>query len=171
MKQSCIGFIYKDFNNILIIYNNKLKKWTFPGGKVEPGERFKDCVIREVYEEVGIKVGSYVGEETIIPIRGIKECGMDFDSHVFDIKVHALKLKLARIMEPDKSSGIRIDSIYSILSLPDLNPPSSNILRKYIKQIMNVSIAFMLGLGKAELPPIKRFISNEVNFGALKLFD
>lgn len=36
---------------------------------------------------------------------------------------------------------------------------------------MNVSIAFMLGLGKAELPQLKRFISNEVNFGALKLFD
>ncbi len=30
--------------------------WEFPGGKQEPGESLDACVLREVYEELGVKV-------------------------------------------------------------------------------------------------------------------
>ena len=31
-------------------------KWEFPGGKIEPAESEEDCIIREIKEELNIKI-------------------------------------------------------------------------------------------------------------------
>jgi 8-oxo-dGTP diphosphatase len=37
--------------------------WEFPGGKIEPGETIQECIQREIYEELAIKIE--VGEHLI----------------------------------------------------------------------------------------------------------
>jgi 8-oxo-dGTP diphosphatase len=32
-------------------------KWEFPGGKIEPNESEKDCIKREIKEELDIEIG------------------------------------------------------------------------------------------------------------------
>ena len=49
----------------------------FPGGKKEPNESIKDCVIRETFEETGIKI------ENPIEVGYIEFHTMNFYVHVF----------------------------------------------------------------------------------------
>lgn len=49
----------------------------FPGGKKEPNESIKDCVIRETFEETGIKI------ENPVEVGYIEFPTMNFYVHVF----------------------------------------------------------------------------------------
>jgi 8-oxo-dGTP pyrophosphatase MutT (NUDIX family) len=40
---------------VLIVHRPGYDDWTFPKGKVEPGESDEDCAIREVEEETGLR--------------------------------------------------------------------------------------------------------------------
>lgn len=50
-------------------------KWELPGGKVDQGESFDQALIREVYEEIGVKIALDhvvgVGEQNLPLIRAI----------------------------------------------------------------------------------------------------
>ncbi|MGX7108986.1 NUDIX hydrolase [Facklamia miroungae] len=51
---------------LLLLHRNKRKddihegKWVSVGGKFEPGESPKECAIREIYEETGLKAKSLI---------------------------------------------------------------------------------------------------------------
>jgi len=47
------GIVHNDKDEILAIYRRE--NWDFPKGKLEEGEKKKDCAIREVKEECGLK--------------------------------------------------------------------------------------------------------------------
>jgi 8-oxo-dGTP diphosphatase len=67
LKQVGVGIIW-DQHKLLI--DRRLPTgtlpgvWEFPGGKLEPGESAQDCIVREIFEELGLKVT--VGEELMI---------------------------------------------------------------------------------------------------------
>jgi len=51
--------IYDESGRILLLKRSMMSrnypgKWEFPGGKVDPGERFDDAVLREVREETSL---------------------------------------------------------------------------------------------------------------------
>ncbi len=63
-------------------------KWCLPGGKLEKGETYKEGVIREVYEEVGIELTPSLTEE-----HGklyIQRHDSEFIMHLFSFSFEAL---------------------------------------------------------------------------------
>jgi ADP-ribose pyrophosphatase YjhB (NUDIX family) len=49
------AFVEKE-NKFLLVYDPKFKFWRVPGGRVEFKEKVEDCLVREMEEELGIKL-------------------------------------------------------------------------------------------------------------------
>ena len=61
-----VGAVVRHEGQLLLIRRAKppqAGRWSLPGGRVEPGERLRDAVAREVFEETGltVDVGDQVG--------------------------------------------------------------------------------------------------------------
>jgi len=48
---------------VVVVHRPGREDWSYPKGKVEPGETFEDCALREVLEETGMRcrLGRFVG--------------------------------------------------------------------------------------------------------------
>lgn len=55
-RMSSAAVILEDGDRVLIVKANYKSHWTFPGGAVDAGETPKQAAIREVEEEVGLKL-------------------------------------------------------------------------------------------------------------------
>lgn len=52
----CIEAFIVNGDAVLLRLHEKYDIWTGPGGHIDPGEDFNEAVLREVWEEVGLKV-------------------------------------------------------------------------------------------------------------------
>lgn len=67
-------------------------RWTLPGGGVEFGEHPEDALVREVYEESGLAIGSFVY--------------LGIDSRVYPASDHALEHHAIRLIYSAELSGL-----------------------------------------------------------------
>lgn len=52
---SCAAMVTNDEGKILLV-NSPWRGWEYPGGLIEPGETFQECLHREVCEESGVEI-------------------------------------------------------------------------------------------------------------------
>jgi 8-oxo-dGTP pyrophosphatase MutT (NUDIX family) len=48
------GVVVRD-GEVLLVHRPRYDDWTFPKGKLDPGESFEDAALREVEEETGLR--------------------------------------------------------------------------------------------------------------------
>lgn len=52
---SCAALVTNDDGKILLV-KSPWRGWEYPGGLIEPGETFQDCLKREIREEAGVEI-------------------------------------------------------------------------------------------------------------------
>lgn len=85
MINTTLCYIEKDGKYLMLHRNKKqndlnAQKWIGVGGKFEPGETVEECLLREVYEETGLTLSSYIFVGMIKFISDIYE---DEDMYLF----------------------------------------------------------------------------------------
>jgi 8-oxo-dGTP diphosphatase len=82
--------------------------WEFPGGKQEKGESLKDCLVREIREELGLKIRAH---QLLLTVKHEYHNKVIF-LHVFNCiplagKPKALKSQEIRWVHPDELQGLK----------------------------------------------------------------
>ncbi|HZQ80864.1 MAG TPA: NUDIX hydrolase [Gaiellaceae bacterium] len=68
------GIVVRD-GCVLLVHRPKFEDWAFPKGKLEQGESWEACAVREVEEETSLRceLGEYVGSTQYDVPQGLKE--------------------------------------------------------------------------------------------------
>jgi len=107
------GIVFNSKKEILMIHHNKLKVWLPPGGHIDENELPDDAVLREIFEETGVKA------EIISSKRGFplvsKHC-------------KELEIPFAILLENIEGNGTHnhIDMIYLCRALQEDLVPQEN---------------------------------------------
>jgi 8-oxo-dGTP pyrophosphatase MutT (NUDIX family) len=102
-KYESISCIVRKGNEILVLYHEKLQKWTIPIGKINKGESISECVKREMKEELNIiptkikKLGDFT------KIYHLEGHDIEIKSHIINIEEYSGEIEN---LEPHKHTGL-----------------------------------------------------------------
>ena len=117
-----VSVIIKKDNNILLIKRGKdpwKNMWGTPGGKIEDGESPKDAIIREIHEELSVKLHL---------IRKIKKYHFEDEKYACDTIVFLGTVEGEPKIQEEEISEIRWLSPEEALSLPLASTNKERIL-------------------------------------------
>lgn len=103
-------------NNEILLVKERVKMtnyWKFPGGYVEQDEELYDAVVREVFEETGIRAQF----QCILSIRHLHRMAFDCSDLYFVCLLHSKRDQLIKCPnEIDLCDWFHIDSVKTLLS-------------------------------------------------------
>ena len=118
------GIVMKD-KQILLIKRKNLPykgKWALPGGFVGYGEKTEDAVVREVFEETGLKT-------TVKELVGVySDPGRDPRGHTVTV-VYLLEIQYGDLKSGDDASDVLF---FDMKHLPDLSFDHANIIKDFV---------------------------------------
>lgn len=104
-------------------------KWEFPGGKIEPGEKAEDCIVRELKEELDIEVSIKHSLSAYVHNYGT-EC-IELIPFICEMKYGHLKCKEHKQVIWDYPQR------FSDLDWADADVPVYNEYMKYVEGNLN----------------------------------
>jgi len=127
-KLTVDGVLINNKKILLIKRKNKpyKNKWALPGGFVEYGEKVEDAVIREFFEETGLKTD-------VINIQGVySDPNRDPRGHTISI-VYFLKLLGGKLQANDDASEAGFFNFYKLPELAFDHKKIINDIKKEVK--------------------------------------
>lgn len=105
-------------NDNKVMLGNERDTYQFPGGHLEEGETFEECLKREILEETGIEIDDEAIEKPIMKISGLykdwPEKGKNRKTEIYYYIINTNKLpnlNKVNYTEEEKTGNYRIDIV------------------------------------------------------------
>jgi mutator protein MutT len=129
--------IYDKDGKILIFKHVKINKYTIPVGKADPGETAVQAIIREVREELGIKILNL--KEVSVNNFDYKKWNMSVEFHLFEVLKYS---GVPKNIEPHKHSEMLWLELKDVKKLEPKSDALKTYLNKKEREEINSTLSF-----------------------------